>query len=126
MGLDSRFRRLLALWLLVVMLLGALAPTISRAHATLPGSSVHWLEVCTPQGMQQLAVQGDGPEYPSPVTGDHCPLCLLSHDRCAPPVAPFVWLGVPPGSSAVLIWASPRIQKSSPWAVQPRAPPARS
>lgn len=127
MLLTSRLQRWLAWWLLAVTLLGALAPTVSRARAAAQGQTgVTWMEVCTTQGMQRVAV--DEPYAPAPptVVVDHCPLCVLSLDRQAPPVDPFVWQGL---SQAPPVFD--RVHASTPlttrpWAVQSRAPPVRS
>lgn len=58
-----RLRRL-ALLLLAVMLLGALAPTLSRAQAWAQDRNTTWVEVCTTEGMQPFSVgsalSGDG------------------------------------------------------------------
>ena len=124
MGMNLRLRHTLAWWLLAVMLLGALAPTVSRARAAAQGASgVTWMEVCTTQGMTQVAVQDDSTPQPATVVVDHCPLCVLGLDRLAPPPRPLVWLGLPQGPPPTFVFATPLTLASRPWAVQSRAPP---
>ena len=124
MGMNLRLRHTLAWWLLAVMLLGALAPTVSRARAAAHGTAgVTWMEVCTSQGMTQVAVQYDNRTPPATVVVDHCPLCVLGLDRLAPPPQPLVWLGLPQGPPPTSLFASPLTLASRPWAVQSRAPP---
>lgn len=125
MVLNFRHRRTLAWWLLAVMLLGALAPTVSRARAAAQGAaSVTWMEVCTPQGMTQVAAQEDNSTPPVTVVVDYCPLCVQGQDRLAPPPQPLVWLGLPQGPPPPSLFATSLTLASRPWAVQSRAPPA--
>ena len=125
MLLTSRLQRWLAWWLLAVTLLGALAPTVSRARAAAQGQTgVTWMEVCTTQGMQRVAVDEPDAPVPPPVVVDHCPLCVLGLDRLAPPPQPLVWLGLPQGPPPTFVFATPLTLASRPWAVQSRAPPA--
>ena len=128
MALNLRLHRTLAWWVLAVMLLGALTPTVSRARAAMQDlRGVSWMEVCTPQGLQRVAAQDDG-DHPPPATAvlDHCPLCVLSGDRLAPPTRPLVWWGLPQGPPAAAFYASPLCLTPRTWAVQSRAPPALS
>lgn len=89
-----------AMWLvLCVLVLGALAPTVSRALAW--NASGPMLEVCTanggavwvsatPESTQDGAANGQAP-LPSL---DHCPFCLQPTDRSAapPPHQPYLFL----------------------------------
>lgn len=127
MVLTPRLRRQLGWWLLAVMLLGALAPTVSRARAaSLGATAVTWMEVCTTQGMQKVAVQDQGNSTPVHVVVDHCPLCVLMADRLAPPPEPFVWQGLPQGPPVYFSLNFIVFSAARPWAVQSRAPPALS
>jgi hypothetical protein len=127
MVLNLRLRRALAWWLLAVMLMGALAPTVSRARAAAQGATaVTWMEVCTNQGMQKVAVSGQDQSAPDHVVVDHCPLCVLMADRLAPPPQPFVWQGLPQASLVFSVFAHAFTLTSRPWAVQSRAPPVFS
>ena len=127
MLLTPRLQRWLAWWLLAVTLLGALAPTVSRARAAAQGQAcVTWMEVCTSQGMQQVAVGDSQDPAPATVVVDHCPLCVLSLDRLAPPAAPFVWQGLPQAPPVFAFVHHPLELTARPWAVQSRAPPAHS
>lgn len=124
MALNLRLRHTLAWWLLAVMLMGALAPMVSRARAAAQGTAgVTWMEVCTPQGMKPVAAQQDNSTLPVTVVVDHCPLCVLGLDRLAPPPQPLVWLGLPQGQPPTFLIATPLTLASRPWAVQSRAPP---
>lgn len=127
MLLNLRLQRSLAWWLLAVMLLGALAPTVSRARAAAQGQAgVTWMEVCTSQGMQQVAIGDSQNPAPTTVVVDHCPLCVLTLDRLAPPAAPFVWQGLPQAPPVFAFIHLSLELTSRHWTVQSRAPPAHS
>lgn len=87
------------LWLAVaVLLLGALAPTVSRALAS-PGAVPSAIEVCTSEGPRWVDVVSTAPSDPATSgttapagpgvvpTLDHCPFCLLVAERLGPPPA---------------------------------------
>ena len=97
-------RRRLAVWLAVLIVgLGALAPTVSHALEVMRGDSSAPIEICTTTGPRwvvatddqstSLAVDSpnsfatdspDGQESPAVIV--HCPFCLLSTDHgLAPP-----------------------------------------
>jgi|SRR5450830_697823 len=98
-------RRSFAVWLAVLIaVFGALAPTLSHALVWSQGGTSAWTEVCTSTGTrwvllaptQNAAPQTAVPSAPlfltdspdgqeSAVSLDHCPFCLLSTDRVAPP-----------------------------------------
>jgi hypothetical protein len=89
----ARLRRPLALWLAVLIaLLAALAPTLSHAIALTRADATPMQIICTSSsGAHAVADSGltdsaDGQE--SAATLQHCPFCLLSHDRAAPPPQP--------------------------------------
>jgi hypothetical protein len=115
-------RRHLAVWLVVLIaLFGALAPTLSHALALARGGTSAWTEVCTSTGTRWVMMGSTAPNAApqiadthastSPVSTaspdgqeaafflDHCPFCLLSTDRAAPPpnalLHLFVVLGEP-------------------------------
>lgn len=115
-------RRRLAVWLVVLItLFGALAPTLSHALALARGGTSAWTEVCTSTGTRWV-MQGSSAPNAAPQIAeahasttlvstaspdgqeaafflDHCPFCLLSTDRAAPPpnalLHLFVVLGEP-------------------------------
>lgn len=127
MLLNLRLQRWLAWWLLAVTLLGALAPTVSRARAAALGQAgLTWMEVCTTQGMKQVAVSDSQDPAPIKVIVDHCPLCVLSLDRLAPPVDPFAWQGLPQGPPDFSLAYTSLELTTRPWSVQSRAPPTFS
>lgn len=114
-------------WLaLMVLVFGALAPTVSRLHATTQRAG--WVEVCTSRGMEWVQIgASSSPEPAKPAASmDHCGYCLLLAHSPALPTAESDWrpnlrqghlLPSGGGSSAVLAGAVRR-------AHQPRAPPA--
>src|SRR5664279_216931 len=103
-------RRPIAVWLaLLIAVFGALAPTLSHALVRVRGGTSAWTEVCTSTGSRWMMLGAvpkaalppdrsttstspistdsrDGPE--SVFSLDHCPFCLLSTDRAAPPPHP--------------------------------------
>ena len=119
--------RKLSLLVLCVMLLGALAPTVSRARAWSQGAQINWTEVCTTDGARQVAVdQVPGEDSsPAPAMGmlDHCALCVLATDRMAPPVTPWVWQGLPQAPPKLAEAEIVFIQTVPHWTVHSRAPP---
>lgn len=119
--------RKLSLLVLCVMLLGALAPTVSRARAWSQGAQINWTEVCTTDGARQVAVdQVPGEDRsPAPAMGmlDHCALCVLATDRMAPPVTPWVWQGLPQAPPKLAEAEIVFIQTVRHWTVHSRAPP---
>ncbi len=117
MFLNLRFallRRPLAVWLAVLIaVFGALAPTLSHALVWSQGQNAAWTEICTPTGKRwvkldaaqketpqatgaaatQTQSQTDSPQsQESAFSLDHCPFCLLSTDRVAPPPRALVHL----------------------------------
>lgn len=119
---HTRFRRSTAWALLVLMLLAVLLPTVSRAHAA-QHNPMAWLEVCTAQGLQKLPVEGQDKSAPGHVL-DHCPLCVLSMDRMAPPADVFVWQGLRLTQPAPPSFQRTHLSSARLWATQSRAPPA--
>jgi hypothetical protein len=88
--LAPRLRRPWAVWLAVlVAACSALAPTLSHAlaHANAPLGFV----ICT--SSNKLPLAADSPAGPqSAKSFDHCPFCLHSADRVAPPPHPLPYL----------------------------------
>jgi hypothetical protein len=128
MSWTSLQLRKLSLLVLCVMLLGALAPTVSRARAWSQGSQINWTEVCTTAGARPVAVdQVPGEDStPAPAMGmlDHCALCVLATDRMAPPVSPRVWQGLPQAPPVPVAARTVFLQTVLHWTVHSRAPPA--
>jgi hypothetical protein len=121
--------RRLSLLVLCVMLLGALAPTVSRARAWSQGSKVVWVEVCTTDGARQIALDSapeQAPAHPGASTLDHCGLCVLSLDRLAPPTAPFEWHALPQAPPVLAADLVPFSLAVLHWTVRSRAPPAHA
>lgn len=67
----------------IVMMLSALAPTVSRALAA--NGQPTWIEICTSNGSQWILAAGSA-DQPAPDTQaiDHCPLCVVAADKLAP------------------------------------------
>lgn len=101
-------RRRLAVWLVVLIaVFGALAPTLSHALALARGGTSAWTEVCTSTGTRWVMLGSAAPDAAPQIADahastppistaspdgpeaafflDHCPFCLLSTDRGAPP-----------------------------------------
>ncbi len=69
----------------IVMMLSALAPTVSRALAA--NGQVSWMEICSGDGVQWVLADEAAPDQPAPADSnsiDHCPLCVLVTDKLAP------------------------------------------
>jgi Protein of unknown function (DUF2946) len=118
--------RRLSLLVLCVMLLGALAPTVSRAHAWSQGSQVPWMEICTTVGTLRSAAEVSSGDTSNPGMAvlDHCALCVLSTDRMVPPSSPFEWHVLPQAPPALSVAALTFTPFALHWAMPSRAPPA--
>ena len=130
--MPTHHRRLICWIALLAMWAMALFPTVSHALAAQRGADL-WTEICTPQGMRQVALPEEGQADPasSPVQAaghlKHCLFCL-THS---------VGLGMPPVGLQVLApvvttAAVPRPTLQAPPAhdagcnAQARAPPTHS
>lgn len=96
-----RAARLILQLTLAVMLLGALAPTVSRALAAARNGVAPLLDICSTQAAAEpnpaaslvLAAPAPAPVSADPrgngssLALDHCPFCLLVADRLGPPPA---------------------------------------
>lgn len=121
-------------WLALVAVLAlALMPTLSHALAFARGDAIAWAEVCTPQGVKVVAVDGsdaDAPVAPLNIGQhlEHCPFCKLGSHDALPlwPALPAVAEPLPPGPFLPPLWLqAPRTLHA--WAsAQPRAPPAHA
>lgn len=109
--ITDLLRRRLAVWLAVLVVgLGALAPTVSHALVLTRGGAPATFEICTPAGPRWLAVTDDqsaavqvysassfatdspdGQESASALV--HCPFCLLStgHGLAPPHQTPYLF-----------------------------------
>ena len=78
-----------AVWLAVLIaVFGALAPTVSHALVLARGASSPMVEVCTTTGTQWVLASSpvDSPDGQQSLKSlDHCPFCLQTADRTAPP-----------------------------------------
>lgn len=108
----------------------AFAPTVSHALNHAQGSSA-FNEICTPEGMQQMAAdsadQGEHSSAPSLNHLEHCPLCGLAACGLVTPSAPST-LAEPANLrhlQPALFWHAPRPLYA--WASdRARAPPRLS
>lgn len=112
----------------IVMMLSALAPTVSRALAA--NGQPTWIEICTSNGSQWVLADGSASDQPAPDTQaiDHCPLCVVSADKLAPSLTAtaavvailqvVLRLPLPPEARPV--------QAVSAFAAPPRGPPSLS
>ena len=94
--------RLWAAWLAVLLVLfGSLAPAVS--HALAPRAGAPGTEICTGHGTQILPA--DSPAGPESALSPHCPFCLHSADRVAPPPQPMPYLlTVQGGQQEAMVW----------------------
>jgi len=129
--LDT-LRRPWAVWLaLLLVVFGALAPTLSHAVQAVRGDAGFGATVCS-SGPRWLALaDASAPGAPDQGEPDraglmaHCPFCLLSAERlAAPPPAALPWRGLPgtpppPAAAAALIGPARPIA-----AAHSRGPPA--
>lgn len=103
----------------LAILLGALAPTVSRWLSTASPLNLALLEVCTTRtgGPSTIVLKSTGEQPADHATLDHCPLCLVhSDDAGLPPPAHAVALitgltDAPPalflqGHSPLPVWAA--------------------
>jgi hypothetical protein len=116
---------------LCVLVLGMLAPGVSRALAWARSSTA--VEICTATGGAQwvrlpasAGAQGaDTGSAPLPSL-DHCPFCLQATDRGAappPPLPSLFWVqGTEPEPPRGLVFA---FSSSHLWAASARGPPAQ-
>ena len=83
------FRRSWMVWLaLLIAAFGALAPTVSHAIALERGGDAPLVEICTTDEPRWVALDlpADSPDVPPwAVHPEHCPFCLHTSDRVAPP-----------------------------------------
>lgn len=116
--------RLWAAWLAVLLALcGVLAPTVS--HALALGAGPQGLEICTGHGTQILPA--DSPTGPESVLSPHCPFCLHSADRVAPPPQPTPYLfPVQGGQQEATVWQAFFFASDTDFVPPLRGPPAFS
>ncbi|QTN28356.1 DUF2946 family protein [Rhodoferax sp. AJA081-3] len=120
-----------AVWLaLCVALVGVLVPTFSHAVAWSQNGAPGYGAICTTAPDGVVASDADGAE-PGPYGGQggaasmaHCPFCLHSSDRAAPPPSPLV-CAVPVQDGPQTPTVSHTIYYSAPRALvpPPRGPP---
>lgn len=85
LSLFAALRRPLTVWLaLWVTLLAALAPTATHALQTWSDGGPGSADLCSAAKPLNAAT---GASQGQTLTGEHCPLCVLSLERSAPPTA---------------------------------------
>ena len=138
----ARPQHRLVLWLaLLLALFGALAPTVSHALNWARGGNAGLMEVCTSNGPRWMALgsvqadttlpgaanslEADGSGDPaSAVVFVHCPFCLLSAERAAPPPQAGFYLPMVIGTAtAPEGWQASFISVSLALMPPPRGPP---
>jgi hypothetical protein len=99
-------------WLAVfVAVFAALAPTVSHAIALAQGNTGGGIEICTSEGMRFVAAE-PAPSSADSETGSksalslsHCPFCLHTTDRVAPPPHPVAYLFLDMGGEQeAMVW----------------------
>lgn len=121
----------LARWLLAALLLATLAPGLSRAlsAAARPDARAgeHWVELCTSEGMQWVAVDltvpRDGSGVPDPEALDRCGHCTLAAERFAPLIPHLPVVPVLAGQWAAPVFAATPCVEVSLRAALARGPP---
>lgn len=111
----------------LVVLMAALAPTVSRWLASTQTGPLALQEVCVSRGVgpSVIMLKAKGTPAGDHVLLDHCPLCVLQTDHLGLPPAPLALLPAPGLRDSVpaLFLHAPRTL--SVWAAaQARAPPA--
>ena len=81
MQISVRRRRSISWLALLAMLAATLLPSLTHAFFPTAASNGSWIEICTQQGMQRIAVPADGevPLGAPPALGtqlDHCAFCV--------------------------------------------------
>lgn len=118
-------RRRLTAWMAAwAFLLGTLVPLISQVGYRAFGDPA-WLEVCTANGFERVAIDADPAESEGDPSAQPCQWCRLhSGTGCAPTSA--ITFLVPCAGATVWTAPSPRPpQARLAWsAAQPRAPPS--
>ena len=89
-SLSIAARQRFSRWLLVLVLFWqAMIITMPVAQAKAAAGEGQWETICTMQGSSQIWIAaGDGDSDGAPAqaqSGDHCPLCVMSHAGMAPP-----------------------------------------
>mgnify|MGYP000243998531 CR=1 FL=1 len=119
-------------WAVLVAVLFAIAPTLSRALNFANPHSGHNFEICSAQKLTTAApdavpsATGSPTGQESATTLQHCPFCLHSADRLAPP--PSLWpypLVVAGGPQEMPAWQAVFFRKIHTLWLEPRGPPTR-
>jgi hypothetical protein len=137
MSLTHRFatiHRPLAAWFaLCIALVMALAPTVSHALAWSQGSGGQLIEIFTATGSRMVPADtalssADSPAgQESALSLSHCPLCLHTADRCAPPPNPLPYLfQVQGGQQEAVVWQAFFFVTQFAVTPPPRGPPLAS
>jgi hypothetical protein len=120
-----------AVWLAVLIaVFSALAPAVSHALALNDGTAPGSIEICTQEGMRFVTVDPTGSSTASPagqqsvLSLSHCPFCLHSIDRVAPPphLLPYLFLNQG-GQQEATVWQAFFFVDHTAFAPPPRGPP---
>jgi hypothetical protein len=129
---TENLRRPLAVWWTVlVAVFFAMAPTLTHALSAVAGDAIG-LEICTAQGARALAPDTihalDSSTGQEPAHAlSHCPFCLHSADRFAPPPSPLPYLvTVQGGQQEIAPWPVFLYTDNTPLWAPPRGPPAEA
>lgn len=97
MRINARSSKLVSWVAIIAVAFQVFWPLMANAQ---PGKQA-WVEICSVQGVQKVAIDLDGGDSsPKPDAGHlkpHCALCSFSADRLAVPVFQFVFLLPPDG-----------------------------
>jgi hypothetical protein len=108
----------------------ALAPTLSHALAWSQGSGGRYMEICTATGtrlvpVDSATVSADSPTgQESALSLSHCPFCLHTADRVAPPPHPVAYLFSDlGGEQEAMVWQAFFFATQVALTPPPRGPP---
>jgi hypothetical protein len=123
-----------ALWMaLCVAVFMALTPTLSHALVWSQGDDGHYMEICTAAGPRLVSADSTPSSTDSPpgqesaMSLTHCPFCLHTADRVAPPPHPVTYLFLDMGGQQeAMVWQA--FFFATHFALSPpsRGPPAAS
>jgi hypothetical protein len=126
---TEQLRRPWAVWWAVLLaVLFAMAPTLSHGLAFASGDS--GFEICTAQGAKRIApdgaISGDSSNgQESTAALSHCPFCLHTADRLAPPPHHLAYLFVVMGGQQErTVWQAFFYADNTLFWAAPRGPPA--
>jgi hypothetical protein len=82
----TRAQHKMTSWMAVaVILLSALAPSVSHAITSANNDNVSWQQICGSHADSRTSPEKDPDQNTATEPSDHCPFCLLHANNWAPP-----------------------------------------